>query len=92
MMRQYGTSWNNLSDFYKKSNKFQDSKRLPAYVGGRFEQIAVFFLSIRLFVWNFAEVKFKYFCYEGLFQDFNCSGYGFRNYGGMSGSGEGVAE
>ena len=32
-------------------------KRPSRYLGGRFFKIAVYFLSIRLFLWNFAHVK-----------------------------------
>ena len=44
----------NLFDFWTKSNKFLGIKRPSKYLEGRLLQIAVYFLSIRLFLLTFA--------------------------------------
>ena len=58
--RKYGEKDKNLFDFLEKFNKFLGRKRPPTYLGGRFLKIAVYFLSIRLFLLNFASVILNY--------------------------------
>ena len=53
------SSWNILSGFYKKLNKFQGQNLYLNALQGRFVKIAVFFLSIRIMLRNFASVNVR---------------------------------
>ncbi len=75
----HGILWNNLFDFLQKLNKFFNENRLPAAVESRFLKLSVYFLSIRIIVWNFAVVvknddyEENVFCSGGLCgREFGC--------------------
>ena len=62
--RFHACLWNNLLDFYKKSNKFQGPNRPCRQPRGRFLNLAVYFLSIRLIVRNFVPLNKRHIIWK----------------------------